>query len=77
MKKRIKSYSGQIVTVMILLSGLLSILPQPAQAQGGVENSTKNPQQIAILHWYTANQTTAFAWDLTLMAWPLMGPISG
>src|SRR5262249_33979882 len=26
-----------------------------------VTNSTKNPKQVAILHWYQANQTTSFA----------------
>src|SRR5215472_7918361 len=31
-----------------------------ALAQGGVTNSTKNPNQVAILHWYPANLTTSF-----------------
>ena len=31
-----------------------------ALAQGGVTNSTKNPAQIATLHWYEANVTTSF-----------------
>jgi len=31
-----------------------------AWGQGGVVNSTKNPLQVATLHWYAANQTTAF-----------------
>jgi DNA-binding beta-propeller fold protein YncE len=31
-----------------------------ALAQGGVENSTKDANQVAILHWYPANLTTSF-----------------
>src|SRR5262249_41029312 len=32
-----------------------------ALAQVGVINSSKNPQQVATLHWYPANLTTSFA----------------
>src|ERR1700732_1797232 len=32
----------------------------PFLAPAGVVTSTRNPLQIAILHWYSANQTTAF-----------------
>ena len=39
--------------------------PTPTQNEGqpltGVETSTKNPLQVAILHWYNANQTSSFA----------------
>lgn len=38
----------------------LSVLCASTQAQNGVTNSTKNPLQIAILHWYSANRTTQF-----------------
>ena len=38
---------------------LVSLAPQFVYAQ--VVNSTKNPSQIAILHWYAANLTTTFA----------------
>src|SRR5579863_54331 len=31
-----------------------------AQPQIGVTNSSQNPLQIAILHWYNANLTTQF-----------------
>ena len=44
--------------VAILLSGLLGIVPPLAPSQ--VVNSSKNPNQIAILHWYAANLTTKF-----------------
>jgi hypothetical protein len=56
-----------------VLCGLLGITPFVALAQDetpegslqhrsptGVTTSTQNPLQIAILHWYSANQTTAF-----------------
>jgi hypothetical protein len=33
----------------------------PAVPSIGVTSSTKNPLQIAILHWYDANQTASFA----------------
>ena len=43
----------------------VSLLPASTPVQVtpsiGVTNSTKNPLQIAILHWYDANQTTTFA----------------
>ena len=45
---------GAVVTSLACLSA-------PAQTQNGVTNSTKNPQQIATLHWYAANLTTAFS----------------
>src|SRR4029077_19687998 len=44
---------------VISLSAVLSAVPPPAGAQ--VVNSTKNPNQIAILHWYGANRTTQFS----------------
>jgi hypothetical protein len=36
---------------LVILSGLLSIVAPLAFAQGGLVNSTKNPLQIALLHW--------------------------
>src|SRR5712671_7240804 len=60
---------------ILLLLGLLGIVPfltrshgqsageTPAPAQIrpiGVVTSTKNPLQIALLHWYNANTTTQF-----------------
>ena len=44
----------------ICLTLLASLALASALAQNGVANSTKNPQQIAILHWYPANLTTSF-----------------
>ena len=44
----------------LVLATLLSGVPHLAQAQAGVVNSTQNPRQIALLYWYSANQTTSF-----------------
>src|SRR5258708_36571299 len=44
-----------LTTVVFILALLQSF------AQGGVVNSTKNAQQIAVLHWYGANHTTTFS----------------
>src|SRR5215469_3155566 len=43
-----------------LLTSLALAWMSVSWAQSGVVNSTKNPNQIAILHWYQANQTTSF-----------------
>ncbi len=59
----------------ILLCGLVTVLhltrlqgqnevadvAQPRAPLSGVVRSAKNPLQIAILHWYNANQTASFA----------------
>ena len=54
-----KSISLAVLTVLAL-----SLLSASTLAQGtprtGVTSSTKNPLQIAILHWYDANLTTSF-----------------
>ena len=42
---------------MIFLS-VLGMDPQLVHSQ--VVNSTQNPEQIAVLHWYPANLTTTF-----------------
>src|ERR1700680_3023816 len=51
-----------VVSVMLalFLFGFLGTVGQPAQPSLP-GSQAKNPQQIAILHWYAANQTTAFA----------------
>jgi hypothetical protein len=62
--------------IAVVLCGLLSFAPYLAVTQGqtqigpqpaaqsssliGVTDSTQNPLQIAILHWYKANLTTTF-----------------
>jgi len=48
------------IRLIILAPLALAWLCGSAVAQGGVTNSTKNPAQIAILHWYEANVTTSF-----------------
>jgi len=56
------------ITWAILLCGLVGSSFYPAQAQdtttvkppAGVVSSTQNPLQVALLHWYSANQTAAF-----------------
>ena len=69
---RVQSVS---IRVVVVLCGLLGITPFVAVAQAqdtikealqqgplmGVTTPTQNPLQIALLHWYDANQTTAFA----------------
>ena len=42
-------HAGKRLMAVISLSAVLSAVPPPAGAQ--VVNSTKNPNQIAILHW--------------------------
>ncbi len=66
---------GKLAVLAIVVCGLLAV-PHPARVQEqseiaevgqaavpltGVVSSTQNPLQIAILHWYNANQTTSFA----------------
>jgi len=50
---------SRAIRLSILVPLALSWLCGSALAQ--VTNSTKNPKQIAILHWYPANLTTSFA----------------
>jgi hypothetical protein len=45
--------------VVLLVSSFFGVVPPLATSQ--VVSSTKNPEQIAILHWYPANRTTTFA----------------
>jgi len=54
------SHAGKFLIVGMFFAGVLVLVENAAQAQGGVVNSTKNPQQIAILHWYKANRTAQF-----------------
>jgi hypothetical protein len=49
---------SKTIRLTLLTPLALAWLCGSALAQGGVTNSTKNPQQIAILHWYDANLTT-------------------
>src|SRR5215468_5076912 len=51
---------SKAIRLIILAPVALAWLCGSALAQGGVTNSTKNPNQIAILHWYPANLTTSF-----------------
>jgi len=58
-----KQLSSQVVGVTwkrLVITVVLATLPMSAMAQGGVVNSTKNPNQIALKHWYKANLTTSF-----------------
>jgi len=48
------------IRLTVLASLALAWLCGSALGQGGVTSSTKNPAQIAILHWYPANLTTTF-----------------
>src|SRR5215831_6500984 len=51
---------SKVIRLSILASCALAWLCGSALAQGGVTGSTKNSEQIAILHWYPANLTTSF-----------------
>jgi DNA-binding beta-propeller fold protein YncE len=52
---------SKTIRLTVLASLALVWICVSARAQGGVTNSTKNPKQIAILHWYPANLTTLFS----------------
>jgi hypothetical protein len=54
---------GKFLMAAKCRSALLGMVPPPAQGQ--VVNSTQNPEQIAISHWYAANQTTTFVTGTT------------
>ena len=49
------------LVVVYLLAAVPLSAQQPASPPIGVTSSMRNPLQIAILHWYNANQTTSFA----------------
>ena len=51
---------SKAIRLTLLAPFALAWLCGSALAQGGVTNSTKNPKQIATLHWYEANVTTSF-----------------
>ena len=67
--------AGKRLAVPVALCGLVGIVPYLAVTQEqrdmkpesqqspliGVTSSTQNPLQIALLHWYNADLTTAFA----------------
>src|SRR5262249_39289197 len=52
---------SKAIRLIILVPLALAWLGGSALAQGGVSSSTKNPQQVATLHWYPAKRTTSFA----------------
>jgi len=70
------SQRSRWVIVGMVFLGVLSVVPYRAHPQGqneaaastavqssalaGVVSSPLNPNQVAILHWYSANQTTSF-----------------
>ena len=49
------------IRLAVLSVFALSLVSVSTLAQNGVVNSTKNPIQIATLHWYNANLTTRIA----------------
>src|SRR5215831_13477997 len=55
-------------TNRIIVSFCLVLISTSALAQSGVVDSTQNANQLAILHWYTANQTTSFTTGKTPIA---------
>jgi DNA-binding beta-propeller fold protein YncE len=58
MKAKWLSVSSVVVCLSVALASLGQEGPAPLT---GVTSSNKNPLQIAILHWYNANQTASFA----------------
>ncbi len=61
-----RSVQNWISLVVVCLFGAVPLQAQqssagPAIPLIGVTSSTKNPLQVAILHWYNANQTASFA----------------
>ena len=62
---RIGMHVGKRLAVTMVVFGLLSAIPYVAVTHGqtpaiGVTSLTRNPLQIALLHWYDANLTTSF-----------------
>jgi hypothetical protein len=51
------SHSDKSAMLWMFLCGLLALV---SSAHAQVVNSLQNPLQIAVLHWYPANQTTSF-----------------
>jgi hypothetical protein len=52
---------SKAIRLTLLASLALAWMSVSAFAQSGVVNSTKNPEQIAILHWYPANLAATFS----------------
>ena len=52
-------YIRAALSIVLAVSSSLVVVGQ-ITPEVGVTQSTKNPQQIAILHWYDANLTTTF-----------------
>ena len=52
------SKSIRLAVLIVFALSLLSLAQVTSDL--GVANSTENPLQVAILHWYNANRTTQF-----------------
>ena len=50
-----RHFTRTLSVMTMLVSVHLTVPPQPARAQEGVVDSNKNPLQVALSHWYTAN----------------------
>src|SRR5215471_5767209 len=48
-------------TIRLAVSFCLVLISASALAQSGVVDSTQNPNQLALLHWYQANATNSFS----------------
>jgi hypothetical protein len=55
------SKSIRFVSLGVLALSLVSATPMQLTSGIGVNSSTQNPLQIALLHWYPANLTTQFS----------------
>lgn len=55
-------------TIRLAVSFCLVLISASALGQSGVVDSTQNPSQLAVLHWYAANATTSFTTGKTPIA---------
>src|SRR5215470_2526185 len=59
--------------IRLAVSFCLVLISTSALAQSGVVDSTQNPNQLGLLHWYQANQTTSFTTSTTPIAFAFDG----
>src|SRR5215831_315549 len=60
-------------TICLTVLSCLVLISTSALAQSGVVDSTQNPNQLAALHWYSANQTISFTTGKTPIAFAFDG----
>src|SRR5215472_7354912 len=65
--------STMFKTIRLTVSFCLVLISTSVLAQSGVVDSTQNPNQLAVLHWFGANQTTSFTTGTTPIAFAFDG----